>query len=62
MKQAQDLKVNDLIKSTSNVILKVVKVTPTRIVYINTQNPELGKVVMGFNQLNYWLTKGMQII
>lgn len=61
MKKAQDLKVNDLIKS-DNTILKVVKVTPTRVIYINTQNPELGKVVMGFNQLNYWLTKGMEIL
>lgn len=61
MKKAQDLKVNDLLNS-DGIILKVVKVTPTRVIYINTQNPELGKVVMGFNQLNYWLTKGMQII
>ena len=62
MKKAQDLKVNDLMKSTTNTILKVVKVTPTRVIYINTENPSLGKVVMGFNQLNYWLTKGMEIL
>ena len=61
MKKAQDLKVNDLFKS-DNVILKVVNVTPTRVVYINTQNPEFGKRIMGFKQFNYWFPNGVELI
>ena len=59
MKKVQDLKVNDLFKK-NNVILKVLKITSSRIVYQNTEN--LGKVVMGFKQFNYWNPNGVEIV
>lgn len=57
MKKAQDLKVNDLFQTKDGAILKIVNITKSRIVYINTENPDLSKRIMGFNQFNYWFAK-----